>query len=167
MTPLYAATPVCGTGLGSCDCMRSLTWCVFALLLCSGCSTPEEQSTSTPATERVLESREGLASYVASLLHGRQTASGEPFDMNALVAAHPTYPFGTIVRVTNLTNKRTVEVRVVDRGPASHARDEGVIIDLSKAAATALAFIDDGRAKVRTEVLRWGPSNGADQLESR
>ena len=147
--------------------MRPLTWCVFALLLCSACSTPEEQPTSTPVTEPVLESREGLASYVASLLDGRTTASGVPFDTNALVAAHPTYPFGTIVRVTNLTNNRTVEVRVVDRGPASNARDQGVIIDLSKAAATVLAFIEEGRAKVRTEVLRWGQPDGADQLGSR
>ncbi len=73
-----------------------------------------------------------------------------------MVAAHPSYPFGTLVRVTNLTNSRTVEVRIVDRGPASSARGEGVIIDLSRAAAEALAFLEEGRSKVRVDVLRWG-----------
>jgi rare lipoprotein A len=140
--------------------MRGLTWCLCAFLLCAACSAPDDRSSGVPDTDRVLESREGLASYMATLLDGRQTASGAPFDTNALVAAHPTYPFGTVVRVTNLTNNKTVDVRVVDRGPVAHVRDEGVIIDVSKAAATALAFVKEGRTKVRTEVMRWGPSEG-------
>ena len=86
------------------------------------------------------------------------TASGVPFDAKALVAAHPTYPFGTVVRVTNLANGQRVEVRIVDRGPASAPRSEGVIIDLSRAAAEALDFVEAGRSKVRLEVLRWGES---------
>jgi rare lipoprotein A len=76
--------------------------------------------------------------------------------MKALVAAHPSYPFGTVVRVTNLNNGRTVDVRVVDRGPARGPRADGVIIDLSQGAAEVLGFIRAGRARVRLDVLRWG-----------
>jgi rare lipoprotein A len=73
--------------------------------------------------------------------------------MNAMVAAHPTYPFGTIVRVTNLGNGRSATVRILDRGPA---RGNGVIIDVSRGAADKLGFIREGRTRVRLEVLRWG-----------
>jgi rare lipoprotein A len=125
-------------------------------MLTYGCSTPDQASSPAPPADRVLESREGLASFVGSGFHGKETASGSTFDSNAMVAAHPSYPFGTLVRVTNLTNSRTVEVRIVDRGPASSARGEGVIIDLSRAAAEALAFLEEGRSKVRVDVLRWG-----------
>ncbi len=76
--------------------------------------------------------------------------------MNAMVAAHPTYPFGTIVRITNLSNGRTRQVRILDRGPASGPQAAGVVIDLSYGAARALGFVSDGRARVRLEVLRWG-----------
>src|SRR6185503_19859827 len=76
----------------------------------------------------------GLASYYARSLDGKKTASGVPFDNDAFVAAHPTYPFGTRVRVTNLRNRRSVTVRVIDRGPTSAVRRRGVIIDLSRAA---------------------------------
>ena len=76
--------------------------------------------------------------------------------MHAMVAAHPTYPFGTVVRVTNLANRRAVEVRIVDRGPAQGPRAAGVLVDLSYGAAQALDFIQDGLTRVRLEVLRWG-----------
>jgi rare lipoprotein A len=75
--------------------------------------------------------------------------------MNDMVAAHPTYPFGTLVRVTNLTNGRSVRVRILDRGPARRLRAQGVIIDLSHAAAKALGFLEEGRTRVRLEVLEW------------
>jgi rare lipoprotein A len=87
-------------------------------------------------------------------------ANGEPFDMNAMVAAHPAYPFGTLVRVTNLKNRRSIQVRIVDRGPAPGPRAAGVIIDLSRHAAQALGLINDGRARVRIDVLRWGGQPG-------
>jgi rare lipoprotein A len=105
---------------------------------------------------RVLDAREGLASYYGKAFHGKVTASGARFDMNAMVAAHPTYPFGTVVRVTNLRNGRSQDVRVLDRGPAAGPRADGVIIDVSQGAAHALGFITAGRARVRIEVLRWG-----------
>ena len=75
--------------------------------------------------------------------------------MNALVAAHPNYPFGTLLRVTNLANGRSVEVRVLDRGPARGPQAEGVILDVSQRAAERLGFIRQGRTRVRLEVLEW------------
>jgi rare lipoprotein A len=107
----------------------------------------------------MLEVRQGLASYYGPGFHGKVTASGARFDMNAMVAAHPTYAFGTVIRVTNLANGRVVEVRVVDRGPARGPRADGVLIDLSYGAAGTLGFIRSGRTRVRLEVLRWGSSH--------
>jgi len=97
-----------------------------------------------------------LASYYGPDFHGRMTASGVRFDTNAMVAAHPSYPFGTLVRVTNLGNGRSVRVRIQDRGPARRARADGVIIDLSRGAAQMLGFVPNGRTRVRLEVLGWG-----------
>ena len=77
---------------------------------------------------RILETRQGLASYYGKEFHGRTTASGTRFDMNAMVAAHPTYPFGTLLRVTNLANGRSASVRIVDRGPALQVQARGIII---------------------------------------
>ncbi len=102
------------------------------------------------------EVREGLASYYGRNFHGKPMASGATFDMHAMVAAHPTYPFGTLVRVTNLRNGRSVQVRVLDRGPAKGPQAAGVVIDLSQGAADTLGFVRDGRTRVRLEVLRWG-----------
>ena len=76
--------------------------------------------------------------------------------MNAMVAAHPSYPFGTRLRVTNLANGRSATVRIVDRGPAPHLLSDGLIIDVSRRAAEVLGFIQRGRTRVRLEVLAWG-----------
>ncbi|MCP4605931.1 MAG: septal ring lytic transglycosylase RlpA family protein [Proteobacteria bacterium] len=96
------------------------------------------------------EYEEGLAVYYADSLHGRKTASGEPYDKNKLTAAHRRLPFGAVVRVTSLTNRRSVEVRVNDRGPFSSRRR---IIDLSRKAAERLDMIRAGVIKVRIEVV--------------
>ena len=104
----------------------------------------------------ILDVREGLASYYGPGFDGKTTASGARFDMRAMVAAHPTYPFGTVVRVTNLVNQRAVQVRILDRGPAKGPQARGVVIDLSYGAAENLDFIRRGRTRVRLEVLRWG-----------
>ena len=109
-----------------------------------------------PGSARILEVREGLASWYGRAFHGRTTASGRPFDMNAMVAAHPSYPFGTVLRITNLTNGRHARIRILDRGPAAGPRADGVIIDVSRRAAEALGFVRQGRARVRLEVLEWG-----------
>jgi rare lipoprotein A len=98
----------------------------------------------------------GLATYYARSLDGRITASGVRFDTDAMVAAHPTYSFGTVVRVTNLRNGRSAKVRIVDRGPAPGPRRNGVIVDVSRAAAECLGFIRAGRARVRLDVLSLG-----------
>ena len=100
--------------------------------------------------------RTGLASYYGKGLQGRKTASGEVFDKMQMVAAHPYYPLGTRVKVTNLGNGRSEELRVIDRGPAPEHRYEGVIIDVSEAAATRLGFRKKGRTRVKVEVLEWG-----------
>ena len=99
---------------------------------------------------------DGLASFYGTGLQGERTASGERLDARALVAAHPSWPFGTMVRVTNVENDRQVVVRVIDRGPAKAQQAEGVVIDVSVAAARRLGFTKDGRARVRLEVVRWG-----------
>jgi rare lipoprotein A len=74
-----------------------------------------------------------------------------------MVAAHRAFPFGTQLRVTNTSNDRAVEVEVVDRGPFGHQGSLPAVLDLSKAAARQLGFLDAGRAQVRIEVLEWGP----------
>jgi rare lipoprotein A len=133
----------------------------LALMLsaCAARSIPSAPTPSTPAAtgpRGILEVRQGLASYYGPGFEGKRTASGIIFDKTAMVAAHPTYPFGTVVRVTNLANNRTVEVRVVDRGPAKGPRAQGVLIDVSSGAAANLGFVRQGRTRVRLEVMRWG-----------
>jgi rare lipoprotein A len=96
---------------------------------------------------------EGKASWYGIPFHGRRAANGEIFDMNSLVAAHRTLPFGSILRVTNLNNGRNVQVRVIDRGPFVGDR----IVDLARAAAVALDMIGTGTAPVRIELLS-GPN---------
>lgn len=91
--------------------------------------------------------QEGLAVWYGPGFHGRRTASGEPYDMHALTAAHPTLPFGTRVRVTNLKNGRSVVVRINDRGPFGGR----YIIDLSYAAAKAIGALS--ATQVRVEVV--------------
>ena len=93
------------------------------------------------------------ASYYAEDFHGKKTSNGERFNMNALTCAHKSLPFDTILRVTNLSNGKTVDVRVNDRGPFVATRE----IDLSKAAAVKLGMIGTGTAKVKLEIVKEGP----------
>jgi rare lipoprotein A len=106
--------------------------------------------------DQVLLTQTGKASYYGKRFHGKKTASGEIFNQQAPVAAHPSWPFGTIVRVTNIKNGHSAKVRIVDRGPAKKAQRRGVIIDLSTKTAKTLGFYKQGRAPVRLEVLKWG-----------
>jgi rare lipoprotein A len=126
------------------------------VLIVPGCAARSKTTATTTGSAAILEVREGLASYYGPGFDGKLTASGTRFDMKSMVAAHPSYPFGTVVRVTNVKNGRAVELRVVDRGPARGPRTEGVIIDVSHGAATSLNFVRSGRTPVRVEVLRWG-----------
>ena len=91
----------------------------------------------------------GLASWYGEPLHGRRTASGEPFNMHDHTAAHPTLPFGTRVSVENLENGRSVIVRINDRGPFVRGR----IIDLSRHAAEHLGYLRAGVTRVRIQQL--------------
>ena len=93
--------------------------------------------------------QEGEASYYADSLSGNKTASGEPYDKNAMTAAHRTLPFGTKVKVTYLKTGQSVEVVINDRGP--HVKDR--IIDLSGAAAKKIGLVDAGHGKVKVEVI--------------
>ena len=122
----------------------------------SSCAAREPAPAPRAGATRILQTREGLASFYGREFHGRITASGIKFDMNAMVAAHPSYPFGTRVRVTNLANGRSAIVRIVDRGPAAELQAGGLIIDVSRRAAQALDFVQRGRTRVRLDVLRWG-----------
>ena len=92
---------------------------------------------------------QGVASWYGPGFHGRKTASGERFDMNALTAAHRTLPFGTLVRVRSLINGLTVDVRINDRGPFLKRR----VIDLSKAAAKALGLLASGTGTKPVELF--------------
>jgi rare lipoprotein A len=102
---------------------------------------------------------QGIASWYGVPFNGRRAANGEIFDMNTLVAAHRTLPFGSILRVTNLNNGRNVEVRVIDRGPFVGNR----MLDLARAAAVSLDMIGTGTAPVRIELLS-GPTPAAGEF---
>jgi rare lipoprotein A len=101
---------------------------------------------------------EGLASWYGSNFHGRMTANGEIFDRNAIAAAHTTMPLPSYVRVTNLHNRRSMIVRVNDRGPYHANR----IIDVSQRVAEALEFKHSGTARVRVEYMGRASTNGSD-----
>ncbi len=92
-------------------------------------------------------SEKGIASYYADKFNGRTTANGEKFNNSKMTAAHKTLPFGTIVKVTNVQNQKSVIVRINDRGPYAHGR----IIDLSKKAATELGMLQTGLSEVLVE----------------
>lgn len=108
-----------------------------------------------PARQEKIQT--GKASYYCQRFHGRRTALGTIYNKHHWVAAHPSFPFGTLVRVTNLGNNRRVDVRIIDRGPTKAQRKRGVIIDLSRAAAEKIRMVRTGQARVRLEVLKWGP----------
>ena len=102
----------------------------------------------------------GTASWYGSYFQGRATASGEPYDMYDLTAAHPTLPLGSWVRVTNLRNGRAVVVRINDRGPIVPGR----IIDLSYNTAQVLHFGSKGLQRVRLDVVNNQPKNTQPQM---
>ena len=106
------------------------------------------------------QTQQGKASYYADKFEGRMTANGEKYKHSKLTAAHKTLPFGTRVRVTNLANQKQVEVIINDRGPYA----EGRIIDLSRSAAEALGFVQQGLTDVSVEVLDPGDGKSTSQL---
>jgi rare lipoprotein A len=132
----------------------------LASLLLSACAHKKRAQVPPPPPPRpsavpgAVET--GIASWYGHPYHGRRAADGETYDMETLVAAHRTLPFNTWVRVYNLNNNKTVDVRIIDRGPFV----DGRIIDLSHAAAQAIDMIGPGIAQVRVEILST-PATGA------
>ena len=110
---------------------------------------PKPATKSTQLKKRARPYQIGTASWYGSYFHGKETASGEAFNMYDLTAAHPTLPLGTYVKVTNLRNGRTVVVRVNDRGPVV----DGRIIDLSYEAARVLHLEHQGIQQVRLDLV--------------
>jgi len=121
----------------------------IASLALSACGKKHHVAARTPPAPQIRNGETGLASWYGRPYHGRQAANGEIYDMEKLTAAHRTLPFGTWVRVTNLNNNRTVEVRIIDRGPFV----DGRIIDVSHAAAVEIELIGSGIAPVRLDIL--------------
>jgi rare lipoprotein A len=134
--------------------------CAWALLVAaivlSGCAHKKKHVKLITATPRPMASvkagyaETGIASWYGHPYHGRPAADGEIYDMETMVAAHRTLPFQTWVRVYDLDNNKTVDVRIIDRGPFV----DGRIIDLSHAAAQAIDMVRPGIANVRMEVIQ-------------
>jgi rare lipoprotein A len=128
--------------------LRSLEQAVASV---SETSVEPSVATKLPVVRQAFETvGEGVASYYGNELAGNRTSSGERFNPAGLTCAHRSLPLGTKVRVTNLTNGRSVIVRVNDRGPFTRGR----ILDVSLAAAREIAMIGPGSARVRIEVVR-------------
>jgi len=108
-------------------------------------SSPSRHDSHAPKTRKWTQV--GKATWYGRGFQGHRTASGEAFDLNMLTCAHRTLPIGTLLRVTNLTNRRSIMVRVNDRGPVP----TGLVVDLSYAAAKSLGFNHRGSARVRLE----------------
>jgi rare lipoprotein A len=122
-----------------------------SLSLLSGCA--RKTSAHVPSSvkpARIGETETGIASWYGVPYHGRRSANGEIYDMEKFTAAHRTLPFDTWVEVTNLVNKKQIEVRITDRGPFVKGR----IIDLSLAAARQLDMVASGIVKVQIKVIR-------------
>jgi len=139
-------------------------WCLLIFAACAlalaGCSrrrkahAPVQNVPNKHASIVTPEpSGTGLASWYGHPYDGRPAANGEIYDMETLVAAHRTLPFGTKVRVVNLDNGKTVDVRIIDRGPFVSGR----IIDLSHAAAEKIDLIGPGVARVRLDIISAPP----------
>jgi rare lipoprotein A len=110
----------------------------------------KDAASRAAAAAPVADAQTGLAAYYSDRLHGHRTASGQRYNRNAMTTAHPTLPFGTKVKVTNVKTNKSVVVTVNDRGPTQADR----IIDLSRAAAQQLGMIRTGLTEVRVEVVQ-------------
>jgi rare lipoprotein A len=120
---------------------------LFAILF-TGCA--KKPRTPQSASYRPGYQETGIASWYGAPYHGRRAADGSVYDMEQMTAAHRTMPFGTRVKVTNLSNSKSCEVRITDRGPFVESR----IIDLSRAAARNIEMIGPGTTRVRLLVLK-------------
>jgi len=131
--------------------MKKNRWLVKTMLslsLASFCSI----SLAKTAKNDFSDGQTGVASYFNDRYQGQRTASGERYNKNDLTAAHATLPFGSIIRVVNLQNNHSVDVRINSRAHHSNRR----LLDLSKQAARKLGFLQAGIAKVKITILRFG-----------
>jgi rare lipoprotein A len=135
--------------------MRQVAPVALLLVVVAACTARTARREEPAARHRdgeVVKVLRGRATFYGDKFHGRRTASGERFSQRKMTAAHRSLPFGTMVRVTNMSNGKSVVVRINDRGP--FGRDRRRVIDVSKSAARALGFIQSGWARVKIEVLR-------------
>ena len=151
--------------------MRSLTKILFVLVLVALVGftlvVNEDKITEPVVTENVVTAEEEVitadrslvefvdkgnmkASWYGPGFHGRKTANGEVYDQNSFTAAHKSLKFGTLLKITNLKNNKSVVIRINDRGPYIHGRD----LDLSKAAASELGMVRKGVAKLKVEEIK-------------
>lgn len=131
------------------------TFYTIGIISALSCSRAESNAdTQLPVQEAEPYTQQGEASYYARSLRGSTMANGEPYKPTAMTAAHRKLPLGTKVEVTNIENDSSAIVEITDRGPYAGDR----IIDLSRAAATNLDFIEDGKTTVALEVIE--PAEG-------
>jgi len=131
---------------------RTTEWAalLLAMVLAASCSHKRRIHPVAPVAVQPGYTETGIASWYGRPYHGRPAADGEIYDMEKMTAAHRTLPFNTWVRVENLSNSKTVELRIIDRGPFVGSR----MLDVSHAAAEALEMIGPGTARVRMVVIR-------------
>lgn len=127
--------------------------CALSIMVSSpALSAAQDKAANKPAAGSVVGNEEtGTAVFYSDKMAGRPLASGEKYDRNALTGAHRTFPFGTMVEVTNLKNGKNVVVRINDRGPHGPKTE---IIDISGKAAQELDMVKDGRTKVKLKVVQ-------------
>jgi len=146
--------------------IRVVVLLIVAIVSAVGCrkkthvaQMPQAPKPTTAQPPRIGASETGIASWYGYPYHGRRAANGEIYDMEKMTAAHRTLPFNTWVRVRNLTNEKSCEVRITDRGPFV----DGRVIDISKAAARSIDMLGPGTARV--EVIIIAPPQGTEPLE--
>ena len=127
----------------------NLVFAAFLITLLAGCSSHAAVDTSKTKGYAKSHDLVGKASWYGDKFHGKLTASGETYNMNANTAAHKTLPFGTIVRVTNTDNNKSVDVKINDRGPYVKGR----VIDLSHKAFAKIGNVKQGTVPVKIEIV--------------
>ncbi|MBH8558600.1 septal ring lytic transglycosylase RlpA family protein [Hymenobacter negativus] len=126
---------------------------LLLVLLLASCGSSHNVNNGTKGVRGSVQS--GLGSYYADKFNGRPTASGSTYRPGQMTAAHNTLPFGTLIRVTNTRNGRSVDVTVTDRGPHT----KGYIVDVSRRAAVQLGIIEAGVVPVQVTVIREAADN--------
>ena len=130
---------------------KKISWALAVTMLCLLFQW-EAAAAQTPAPAKAATGtmQTGIAIFYSDAMQGKPLTSGEKYDKNALTAAHRSLPIGTMVKVTNLKNNKSVVVKINDRGPHGN---KTLIIDVSGHAAQELDMIQDGKVKVKLEVV--------------